>query len=259
MMPWGSHSRSLSERPFAVICNHSQSLAIICSHLQSCAVIGSPWRSLSESGSHSRSLGSDSAVIRGRSQTNETCHTHEESMWHRRMSHVINMHESWHWLSESWHSSDGSHVTQQQRPRAYSMMEWYRWMSHVINMHQSWHCFDWVMALFWWESCNATATTKGILDDAVVQSFEDAGFSEDHRLSNLKLFLGALACAFALLAQVPLPPPFAPRHTCTELLSLSLSLALSLSVFVCLSLSLSLSLSLAWSFSLAWSLSLARV
>jgi hypothetical protein len=47
-----------------------------------------------------------------------------------------------------------------------------------------------------------TATTKGILDDAVVQSFEDAGFGEDHRLSNLKLFLGALACAFALIAQV---------------------------------------------------------
>jgi hypothetical protein len=49
-----------------------------------------------------------------------------------------------------------------------------------------------------------TATTKGILDDAVVQSFEDAGFAEDHRLSNLKLFLGALACAFALVAQVSL-------------------------------------------------------
>ena len=47
-----------------------------------------------------------------------------------------------------------------------------------------------------------TATTKGILDDAVVQSFEDAGFAEDHRLSNLKLFLGALACTFALIAQV---------------------------------------------------------
>jgi hypothetical protein len=47
-----------------------------------------------------------------------------------------------------------------------------------------------------------TATTKGILDDAVVQSFEDAGFAEDHRLSNLKLLLGALACAFALIAQV---------------------------------------------------------
>jgi len=49
-----------------------------------------------------------------------------------------------------------------------------------------------------------TATTKGILDDAVVQSFEDAGFGEDHRLSNLKLFLGALACIFALVAQVSL-------------------------------------------------------
>jgi len=36
----------------------------------------------------------------------------------------------------------------------------------------------------------------------VVQSFEDAGFAEDHTLSNLKLFLGALACAFALIAQV---------------------------------------------------------
>ena len=46
-----------------------------------------------------------------------------------------------------------------------------------------------------------TATTKGILDDSVVQSFEDAGFAEDHRLSNLKLLLGALACAFALVAQ----------------------------------------------------------
>ena len=47
-----------------------------------------------------------------------------------------------------------------------------------------------------------TATTKGILDDAVVQSFEDAGFAEDRRLSNLKLFLGALACTFTLIAQV---------------------------------------------------------
>lgn len=37
----------------------------------------------------------------------------------------------------------------------------------------------------------------------VLQSFEDAGFAEDHRLSNLKLFLGALACTFALVAQVP--------------------------------------------------------
>lgn len=54
-----------------------------------------------------------------------------------------------------------------------------------------------------------TATTKGILDDAVVQSFEDAGFAEDHRLSNLKLFLGALACAFALVAQF-WPSPLAP-------------------------------------------------
>jgi len=54
-----------------------------------------------------------------------------------------------------------------------------------------------------------TATTKGILDDAVVQSFEDAGFAEDHRLSNLKLLLGALACAFALIAQF-WPSPFAP-------------------------------------------------
>ena len=51
-------------------------------------------------------------------------------------------------------------------------------------------------------SHSCTATTKGILDDAVVQSFEDAGFAEDHRLSNLKLLLGALACAFALVAQV---------------------------------------------------------
>jgi len=54
-----------------------------------------------------------------------------------------------------------------------------------------------------------TATTKGILDDSVVQSFEDAGFAEDHRLSNLKLLLGALACAFALVAQF-WPNPFAP-------------------------------------------------
>eukprot|EP00802_Teleaulax_amphioxeia_P020288 Tamp_20564.p1 GENE.Tamp_20564~~Tamp_20564.p1 ORF type:complete len:234 (+),score=63.39 Tamp_20564:43-702(+) len=54
-----------------------------------------------------------------------------------------------------------------------------------------------------------TATTKGILDDAVVQSFEDAGFAEDHTLSNLKLFLGALACAFALIAQF-YPSPLAP-------------------------------------------------
>jgi hypothetical protein len=84
-----------------------------------------------------------------------------------------------------------------------------------------------------------TATTKGLLDDAVVQvgsahpspqagkipfaltngtarqisqAFEDQGFPEDHRLSNIKLLLGFVACVLALVAQFwpnPLKPmPF---------------------------------------------------
>jgi signal peptidase complex subunit 2 len=44
------------------------------------------------------------------------------------------------------------------------------------------------------------------------QAFEDAGFGEDHNLSNLKLALGTIACALALVAQFwpnPLKPmPF---------------------------------------------------
>ena len=90
-----------------------------------------------------------------------------------------------------------------------------------------------------------TATTKGLLDDAVVQvavslddiplplphqhmippphhsslptahtdssvqAFEDQGFPEDHRLSNLKLALGFIACVLALVAQF-WPNPFKP-------------------------------------------------
>ena len=42
-----------------------------------------------------------------------------------------------------------------------------------------------------------------------LQSFEDAGFGEDHFLSNVKLSMGALACIFALIAQF-WPNPFKP-------------------------------------------------
>mmetsp|Transcript_47843 Transcript_47843/g.95763 ORF Transcript_47843/g.95763 Transcript_47843/m.95763 type:complete len:220 (-) Transcript_47843:77-736(-) len=57
-----------------------------------------------------------------------------------------------------------------------------------------------------------TASTKGLLDDGVVQAFEDAGFGEDHKMSNFKLVLGTIACILALVAQFwphPLKPmPF---------------------------------------------------
>jgi signal peptidase complex subunit 2 len=42
-----------------------------------------------------------------------------------------------------------------------------------------------------------------------MQAFEDQGFPEDHRLSNIKLALGTIACLLALVAQF-YPNPFKP-------------------------------------------------